>query len=193
MKPAVILGLLALGCAPQPEARADAAPPEIAEDQGPVLTLDSGLEDSAVGDVGCQLADIQLTGCADEAPLPLRDLCAAPAALIFNFYGWCASCHRYLAPLNDLHDRLAPLGLEMIIVISEDAMEAPATVEYCQQISEHFELRGRAVIDPGLEIEARYGGADLIVITDAQGQIIAQTQSTSVEAAEAIIEGLLSD
>ncbi len=182
----VLLGLLA--CAPEKN-RLLEAPWDLGAAPEPILDSGPGLLDAT--EPSCQLADLQLRDCTDEATFSLQDLCAAPAGLLFNFYGWCASCHRYLEHLESFYERFEPLGLEMFILISEDALETPASSLYCQQITEHFQLRARVVLDLNQGVEARYGGADLLLITDAQGQLLLQSDSSSPEAVESLLESLL--
>lgn len=140
-------------------------------------------------DVDSTLTNLTFEDC-DGTPVALHDLCGANAGLVFNFYGWCTGCYRFLSEANAIHQDYASAGLVTIIVVSEDAIERPATSEYCQTIREQYDLQMTVVADPEGTLEA-YGDADLVMITNDYAEIIFKRIGPTVDTIRSVLEGEL--
>ena len=182
--------VLALGCdggdpGDQRPDEADGGPPSVFAEPicPPPEPHGYGLDDYA--------ADIAWTDC-DGAPVSLHDLCGEGVGLVFNFYGWCTSCYRYMEAANGLQEAYGPRGLRTIIVVSEDLVEAPVTAEYCAQIRDRYAPAATVVFDPDQGVEA-YGEADLTLIIDRYGRVVFKRIGATVDAIERGLEAALGE
>ena len=140
-------------------------------------------------EIGSRLHNLTFTDC-DGGLVQLHDLCGADAGLIFNFYGWCTGCYRFLEEAADIHSDYHEQGLVFIVVVSEDPIEQPATQEYCTHIRDRYDLSMTVVFDPEGELEA-YGESDLAIVTDEGARIVFKRCDASVNAIRTAVEAEL--
>ena len=137
-------------------------------------------------DVESTLTNLTFDDCDGNA-VALHDLCGVNAGLVFHFYGWCTGCYRFLSEANALYQDYASDGFVPIIVVSEDAIEQPATNEYCRQIRDQYDLQMTVVADPNGTLEA-YGDADLVMITNDYAEIIFKRIGPTVDTIRSVLE-----
>ena len=137
-------------------------------------------------EVGAPLHDLSFLDC-DGLSVGLHDLCGADAGLVFNFYGWCTGCYRFLEEATSIWNDYREQGLRFIVVIDEDPVEEPATQEYCTAIRDRYELAMSVVIDPDNQLEA-YGEADLAIVTDEGARIVFKRSGATVSTVRSAIE-----
>ena len=140
-------------------------------------------------EVGDRVTNLSWNDCEGEA-VNIYDGCGERATLLVNFYGWCASCYRYLEIANRLDATYEAQGLRVIVAVSEDALHSPATDAYCAEIRAGEMLETMVVSDPTLQLEA-YGDADLTMVVDPFGQIVLKRQGATEAAIEAAIRTAL--
>jgi peroxiredoxin len=132
------------------------------------------------GDLGNQLPDLQLADC-DGQTVSLHELCGANAGLIYHFYGWCASCFDFVRGLNDLYDSHHPRGLKILMIVAEDPLQQPATLEYCQALRDTIGLQVRMVYDPDGSF-APYGGAGYAIVIAENTEIVFKRDDATTQA-----------
>jgi hypothetical protein len=146
------------------------------------LNLDS---DSDVADlpnavcppVGADAVEPLVLNACDGSAVTLHDLCGEPA-LVTHLYGWCPGCFNHLDLAVGI---VAEHGIMSWLVITEDPLGAPPSEEYCSA----FELQYPTVTvltDADRDLESRYGGPDLMLVLDRDGQVIMAREDASDDA-----------
>jgi len=86
--------------------------------------------------LGEGIADFTLTNCLGE-PVKLHDTCGKPGAVWFiATAGWCEACKAWLPVAVEEWGRRIDDGLELMVVLGEDANGRAPTVDYCNAYAE---------------------------------------------------------
>lgn len=139
---------------------------------------------------GTTLTDLTFQDCAGN-PIHLFDLCGANAGMVYFFYAWCASCFDFVRELPTLNQTYQARGLKTILIIAQDSLSRPATLDYCQKLKEAFGLEVAVVIDPNEQF-ASYGSAGTLLLTNERGRIVFLRDNASLAVIQAAIEQELS-
>ncbi len=138
----VLGGALAAGCGADDTGTTGGGAEEIA----PLATVDVPAEvretalfvnecvlDGEGTEVGSKVGNITLQNCLGE-PVALHDYCGRRKAMWFiNSAGWCGACEGYVPQASLLAQQRRHEGVELYVLVGEDASGANATQEYCMQ------------------------------------------------------------
>lgn len=166
---------------------ADVAPDgDVAVDVGVVCSPGTG---TGVGEIA---RDVTLSDC-DGTTHSLRDLCGAPATLIFSYAGWCPPCQQKAAEASSLFGRIEPAGAKMWFVVSATAEFGDPTADYCRTVRDRFGLTMTVLFDPTGAAQTALGirDNDEAVVLDSALRIAFSDQYASLAEIEAAIESVL--
>ncbi len=95
--------------------------------------------------VGDTLPSVALEDC-DGNEVNIQSLCRAQVGWIFEFAEWCPPCQRLARNMNDLQAEYAPLGVESIVVISQNSSFRNPNQSDCQRIRDQYNLNNLTVL-----------------------------------------------
>lgn len=98
---------------------------------------------------GETMVNMELKNCAGEV-VKISDLLCKKKAVLMDFgAGWCTACREKQPELLEWHDEYGPEGLEIVVILREDAGPAdPATSTFCQSWRDEYSLPFQVLIDP---------------------------------------------
>ncbi len=162
-------------------------------DGAPDLPPDPCVAIEATGDaVGDVPEDVTLLDC-DGVAHSLRDLCAADAAWIYLYTGWCPPCQRTADQADAFFTEFRDRGLASYLVITQTPEFGVPNAGYCAGVRDHFGLSMPVLYDPDLALPAALGtGNNAVHLVLGPGNVIAhKDQYGTLSDVREVVEGLL--
>jgi len=114
--------------------------------------------------MGEKLENLEFQG-INGGVVELHELCGYNASVIFHFFGWDPKSMGFANKANELYGKYKDDGLAIWLVIAENLQGKPASMQYCNEVRDQYDLNVTVLCDPAAQLSP-IGGSSLVIVAN---------------------------